>query len=70
MYIIGVLGLFMLGYHSGISGKRNWIISMVLILVFSTIMLLVIDLDRPWDGLLTVSQQPMIDLVNSLISFR
>jgi hypothetical protein len=70
MYIIGVLGLFMLGYHSGISGKRNWIISIVLILVFSTIMLLVIDLDRPWDGLLTVSQQPMIDLVNSFSNFK
>ena len=70
MYIIAVLGLFMLGFHSGMQGKINWVITVMLILVFSTIMMLVIDLDRPWGGLLRVSQQPMIDLINSFSSFK
>jgi hypothetical protein len=70
MYIIGVLGLFMLGYHNGLSEKRNWVITVVLVLIFSTIMLLIIDLDRPWGGFLTVSQQPMVDLINSFKSFK
>jgi hypothetical protein len=70
MYIIGVLALLMLGFNNGIKGKRNWIVCIALILVFSTIMLLVIDLDRPWGGFLKVSQQPMIDLINSFSSFK
>jgi hypothetical protein len=53
-----------------LTGKRNWIVSIVLILVFSTIMILVIDLDRPWGGFLTVSQKPMIDLINSFSTFK
>jgi hypothetical protein len=70
MYIIGVLALVMLGFNNGLSGHRNWIVSIALILVFSSIMLLVIDLDRPWGGFLRVSQQPMIDLINGLGSFK
>ena len=70
MYIIGVLALFMLGFNNGLSGRRNWIVSIALIMVFSSIMLLVIDLDRPWGGLLRVSQQPMIDLISGLSSFK
>ena len=70
MFIIGALALFMLGFSNGLSGRRNWIVSIALILVFSSIMLLVIDLDRPWGGFLRVSQQPMIDLIDSFSSFK
>jgi hypothetical protein len=70
LYIVAVLALFMLGFNSGLTGKRNWIVSIVFILVFSAIMILVIDLDRPWGGFLTVSQQPMIDLINSFSTFK
>jgi hypothetical protein len=70
IYIIGMLGMLILGFHTGMSGKRNWIIALALILVYSTIITLVIDLDRPWGGALTVSQQPMIDLINSFSSFK
>lgn len=70
MYIVAALALFMLGFNNGITGKRAWIVSLALILVFSTIMILVVDLDRPWGGLLKVNLQPMIDLVNSFASYR
>jgi len=70
MYLVAILGLLMLGFESGINGKRNLIVTFVLILTFSGIMLLIIDLDRPWGGVLRVSQQPMIDLINSFASFK
>ena len=70
MYVIATLGLMMLGFQSGISGKRNLIVTVILIFIFSTIMLLIVDLDRSWGGLLRVSQQPMIDLINSFSSYK
>jgi len=70
MYIIATLGLFLLGFQSGINGKRGLIVRIILILIFSTIMILIIDLDRSWGGLLRVSQQPMIDLINSFDQFK
>jgi hypothetical protein len=70
MFIVAFLGLFMLGYQSGINGQRNWIVTLALILIFAGVMLLIIDLDRPWGGFLRVNQQPMIDLINSLGSYQ
>jgi hypothetical protein len=70
MYMVAMLGLLMLGFQSGINGKRNLIVTLVLILIFSGVMLLIIDMDRSWEGLLRVSQQPMIDVINSFTNFK
>lgn len=70
MYLVGMLGLMMLGFQSGVNGKRDMIVTLVLILIFTSVMVLVIDLDRPWGGLLRVNQQPMIDLVNSFPGYK
>ena len=70
MYLIAILGLFTLGFQSGISGQRDIVVTFALILIFTGVMLLIIDLDRPWGGLLRVSQQPMQDLIASLSSFK
>jgi hypothetical protein len=50
------------GYYCGLTDTRNWIARTVLVACFATVMLLVVDLDRPWEGSLRVNQQPMIDL--------
>jgi hypothetical protein len=70
MYVVACLGLFMLGFQCGINGKRNWIVALALILIFSGVMWLIVDLDRPWGGLLRVNQQPIIDLINSLGNYQ
>jgi len=70
MYLVAYLGLFMLGFQSGINGERNWVVMVALTLIFSGVMLLIIDLDRPWGGFLQVNQQPLIDLVNSLADYK
>ena len=70
MYLVAILGLLMLGFQTGVSGKRDLIVTFVLIVIFSGIMLLIIDLDRPWGGLLRVSQQPILDLISSFNSFK
>jgi hypothetical protein len=40
----------------------------LLVLTLALVLYLVVDLDRPAEGLLKVSQQPLIDLQNSLSS--
>jgi len=70
MYMVALLGLMMLGFQSGIYGKRNLIVVLGLILIFSSVMLLIIDLDRSWGGFLRVSQQPMIDLISSFANIK
>jgi hypothetical protein len=37
-----------LGFQSVITGKRNLIVTLVLILIFSSVMLLIIALDRSY----------------------
>ena len=69
MYLVAVLALMMLGFHSGITGQRDIIVTVVLILIFSAVMVLIIDLDRSWEGFLRASQQPIIDVLESIKSY-
>lgn len=57
-----ILSVMLVGYHNGLQGGRNLIALLILILVFSAVILLIMDLDRPQEGILRVSQQSMIDL--------
>ena len=57
-----ILSLSLVGYNAGLDRKRNPLVAVVLILALGAVMWLVIDLDRPRDGLLQTSQQPLIDL--------
>jgi hypothetical protein len=56
------LALGTLGYSVGLSGRRSFASALILILALGAVITLVIDLDRPQDGFLMVSQQPLLDL--------
>ncbi|MCC7198092.1 MAG: hypothetical protein IT483_01125 [Gammaproteobacteria bacterium] len=57
-----LLTLGMVGYNAGLSRRRSSVTAAALIIVMGAVITLVIDIDRPRDGFLTVSQQPLIDL--------
>ncbi len=61
-----VLSLGLVGYNAGQGQKRSPLIAIVLVVSLGAVMWLVIDLDRPQDGVITVSQQPLIDLQEKL----
>ena len=63
---LSVLIMASLGYVLGLSGRRHIVPTFLLVLTYATVFLLVIDLDRPEQGLFRVSQQPMIDLRQSM----
>lgn len=67
--MLGVLTIFSmtaLGFEFGLTGTRSWVAIILLALAFTTVITLLADLDRPHAGLLQVSQQPLIDLLNKI----
>jgi hypothetical protein len=56
------LSLGMMGYSAGLTRRRGPVTAVVLVVVLGAVTTLVVDLDRPRDGLLTVSQKPLMDL--------
>jgi len=52
----------MVGYSAGLTRRRSFLGATVLVVVLASVLTLVIDLDRPRDGFLQVSQQPLLDL--------
>src|SRR5688572_30199240 len=61
-----VLSLAMVGYSAGTTGQRSVLTAVVLVLAFGAVLTLVVDLDRPQDGFIQVSQVPMIQLMEQL----
>jgi hypothetical protein len=56
------LSLAMVGYSAGIKGRRSVLSATVLVLTLGVVTILVVDLDRPQEGFLTVSQQALVDV--------
>jgi protein-S-isoprenylcysteine O-methyltransferase Ste14 len=67
LLIIGAaLTLGMVGYSAGLTRRRSPLSAVVLVVVLAAVLTLVVDLDRPRNGFLQVSQQPLIDLAHQL----
>lgn len=67
LLVVGVVfSVGMVGYSAGLTGRRSMISAVVLAVALSAVIALVVDLDRPSDGIIRTSQQPLIDLRNSL----
>lgn len=63
LLVIGsALTLGMVGYSAGLTRRRSPLTAVAMIVVLGAVITLVVDLDRPQDGFLEVSQQPIIDL--------
>ena len=66
LYVLAILAMVMMGYHSGLVHSRRSIAVVALVLGFSSVLYLIADLDRPGQGTFRVSQQSMIDLRKSM----
>jgi hypothetical protein len=62
IYFAAFLSMSLVGYQNGLEGGRNLLPLLVLIVIFSAVILLILDLDRPREGILQVSHQALIDL--------
>lgn len=57
-----VLSLGMVGYSAGLAGSRSVLSAVVLVVALGAVLTLVIDLDRPQEGFIRVSQQALLDV--------
>lgn len=66
--LLGITALTMLtlGAQVGLTGKRRLVAMIPLILAFAVLVTLIVDLNRPQSGLITVGQQSMVDLQRSM----
>lgn len=70
LYVIAALALAAMGYHVGIAGANRSHALLAVALAFSAVMLVIADLDRPGQGLINVSQEPMLDLRATLARMK
>jgi hypothetical protein len=56
------LSLAMVGYSAGLTKRRGLLNAVVLVVALGAVIMIVVDLDRPREGFIQVSQQPLIDL--------
>lgn len=66
LYVLAILAMVIMGYHSGLAQSRRSLAVIALVVGFSSVMFLIADLDRPGKGAFRVSQQAMIDLRHSM----
>jgi hypothetical protein len=66
LLVLAGIGVGMVGFGSGLSGKRSAISATLMIVALAATITLVVDLDRPREGLIQVSQRAMIELQEKL----
>jgi len=66
LFVVFITSGGMMGYSSGLSGKRIFIPIVLVSLLITLIVFIIIDLDRPKRGFIQVSQGVMIELLDSL----
>jgi hypothetical protein len=66
LYGISILAFGAMGYHSGLTGTIRSLVILPVAFTFAVVIGLIAELDRPQEGMLTVSQQAMIDLRQSM----
>ncbi|MFV0341086.1 MAG: hypothetical protein ACK5MA_10765 [Parachlamydiaceae bacterium] len=64
LYFVSILAFGAVGYQIGLFHARYTGIILLLILTFSAVIALIVDLDRPQEGLIQVSLRTLIDLMN------
>lgn len=62
IFAASLFSLFLLGFGNSYNKTRSMVGLIILAILFSTVLLIIVDLDRPMEGLLRVSQQPMLSL--------
>jgi hypothetical protein len=66
LYFIAVVSLGAMGYHCGVAGTTRSPVMAGVAIVFSLVIVLIVDLDRPGDGWIVVPQDAMVDVRNGL----
>ena len=64
--LLSVVAMLLYGYWMGWVARRHFVPTALLIVGYATVFLMVVDLDRPQGGFFQDSQQPLIELSESM----
>lgn len=68
LLVVVICSFAAMGYQSGLAGAARSPAVVAIAITFAVVIWMVVDLERPLDGLLRVSQQPLVDVRNSMIN--
>ncbi|HQR39915.1 MAG TPA: hypothetical protein PLF26_16130 [Blastocatellia bacterium] len=60
--IVGLFAMLLTGYSAGLNESRNVVATTLACLLIALVMMLIVDLHRPHEGTISISQQSMLDL--------
>ena len=66
LLIATILSFLLVGVASSADRKRDTAAMVLFALVFVAVLIIIVDLDRPQGGLLTVNQSSMADLLRQI----
>ncbi|MEJ2526405.1 MAG: hypothetical protein P8Y73_12705 [Desulfuromonadales bacterium] len=66
LYFTAMLGMLVMGYHAGMTGRRSPIATYTLAVAFSVVMMLITDLDRPMTSIFDLSDQSLVVLEQNM----
>ena len=66
LYVATVLSFLLVGVGNSADGKRDFAAILLFALAFVAVLMIIVDLDRPQEGLLTVSQAALSDLLQQM----
>jgi hypothetical protein len=61
LILCAAMSAAIIGYVLGTTNRSHRTITSILFILLTLALLLILDLDRPWNGAVIVSQQPMVD---------
>ena len=67
LYLLTFITMAMMGYRIGLHGMRSTFMELTLALAFSSVLILIITLDRP-NGMLKIDPRPLADVLKMLSS--
>ena len=62
LYFVAIVTMATVGYQEGLASTRRSLASLAIVVTFSVVLLLTMDLDRLHEGLIQLSQQGMLDV--------
>jgi len=66
LYLMAMLAMTVMGYQAGLTGRRSPVATMTLAFAFSSVMILITDLDRPIMSLFAIDHQLMTGLLEEM----
>ena len=70
VFLIAILTFAAMGYHAGVAGTIRSPAMVAVAVVFSLVIMLIVDLNRPGQGFINVSQEPMHELRSSMAASK